>query len=278
MNVTAALAFVAVASFGTPCWPQAADSPQAKALKLGASLIGLGRLAEGRAQLDAAQAAGASLAQVEFHRARAFVREGNKDAAFAALDRAVTGGMQVAANLESEADFAPLRQDPRYKTVLAGVDRNAHPCAHQPESRQFDFWIGEWDVSAPSMTAGPARSRIELVEDRCIIAEYYENGPYAGRSLNVYDAAAKKWRQFWVDNKGGLSQYEGEFKDRKMAFANNNVPNPGGPPAIGKMTFFDLGPNQVRQLIEQSTDEGKTWTVVFDGTYTRRKAAVAGPR
>ena len=37
-----------------------------------------------------------------------------------------------------------------------------------------------------------------------------------------------------------------------------------------RMTFFNQGPNQVRQLGHISTDGGKTWTVTFDLTYVRK--------
>jgi hypothetical protein len=37
-----------------------------------------------------------------------------------------------------------------------------------------------------------------------------------------------------------------------------------------RMTFFNEGPNQVRQLGHQSKDGGKTWTVTFDLTYVRK--------
>ena len=195
-----------------------------------------------------------------------------RDEAFKALDQAVAGGFQLQATLDAETAFANLRKDAKWQALTERIARNVHPCAYQPESRQFDFWIGEWDVQVPGMTV-PATSRIELVEDRCIIAEYYENGPYAGRSLNVYDTATKKWRQFWVDNKGGVSHYEGEFKDGKMVYLNDNAGTPGGPPAIGRMTFWSEGPDEVRQYVEQSTDGGKTWTVAFNGTYKRRKKA-----
>jgi hypothetical protein len=54
--------------------------------------------------------------------------------------------------------------------------------------------------------------------------------------------------------------YEGDF------------PPPGGTePVKNKMTFFDQGKNQVRQLGEQSADGGRTWTVTYDLTYRRRQ-------
>lgn len=258
----------------------AAFAPLAKAeptdtmlrVRYGASLIGAGQVEAGLTELTVAETQGAPPVQVAFHRARAYATDGRTDEAFKALDQAVAGGFQLQATLDAETAFANLRKDAKWQALTERIARNVHPCAYQPESRQFDFWIGEWDVQVPGMTV-PATSRIELVEDRCIIAEYYENGPYAGRSLNVYDTATKKWRQFWVDNKGGVSHYEGEFKDGKMVYLNDNAGTPGGPPAIGRMTFWSEGPDEVRQYVEQSTDGGKTWTVAFNGTYKRRKKA-----
>ena len=38
-----------------------------------------------------------------------------------------------------------------------------------------------------------------------------------------------------------------------------------------RMPFFNQGSDRVRQLQEQSADGGKTWSVSFDGLYTRKK-------
>jgi hypothetical protein len=38
-----------------------------------------------------------------------------------------------------------------------------------------------------------------------------------------------------------------------------------------RMTFFNQGPAQVRQLGHISSDGGKTWAVSFDLTYVRKK-------
>ena len=37
-----------------------------------------------------------------------------------------------------------------------------------------------------------------------------------------------------------------------------------------RMTFFNQGPNQVRQLGQISTDGGQTWGVSYDLTYIRK--------
>jgi len=143
-----------------------------------------------------------------------------------------------------------------------------------PESRQLDFWIGEWDVSPTGkpVPAKPSRSRIELSDDGCVVNELYTTQPggYTGRSLNAYDANKKHWEQFYVDNAGGLNHFIGHGRDGNMYFEGDFPPAGKTEPVKNKMTFFAQGKDQVRQLGEQSTDGGKTWTVTYDLTYRRR--------
>jgi hypothetical protein len=156
----------------------------------------------------------------------------------------------------------------------------APPCAGKAEHRALDFWVGEWDVrktGAPE-TAPPSRSRIELVEDQCVVQESYTTpAGYSGRSLNAYDPEKKRWEQFWVDNQGGIHHYLGQARGGNMYYEAEGIRplGPTSPLARVRMTFFNQGPDQVRQLGEQSTDGGKTWTVAYDLTYRRRKAAGA---
>jgi hypothetical protein len=75
------------------------------------------------------------------------------------------------------------------------------PCVIGP-SRQFDFWIGQWQVSnaAGKLVAG---SHIESDLDGCVVKERWLplSGP-RGRSLNSYDATTGEWRQTWVPQQG----------------------------------------------------------------------------
>jgi hypothetical protein len=155
------------------------------------------------------------------------------------------------------------------------------PCVG-PEHRVLDFWVGEWDVrrtGAPETTP-PSRSRIELIEGQCVVYESYSTpAGYSGRSFNAYHPDKKRWEQFWVDNQGGVHQYVGQARDGNMYYEAEGVrtQGPTSPLARVKMTFFNQGKDQVRQLGEQSTDGGKTWSVAYDLTYRRRKPAEAKP-
>lgn len=43
------------------------------------------------------------------------------------------------------------------------------PCTTRPEYRQFDFWIGEWDVQAGGNQAGT--NSVQLILGDCVIFE-----------------------------------------------------------------------------------------------------------
>lgn len=148
------------------------------------------------------------------------------------------------------------------------------PCANAPEHHALDFWVGEWDVRGVKQPAGapPSHSRIEAIEDGCVIYEQYTTPRgYSGRSFNAYHPERKQWEQFWVDNQGEIHHYVGQAHDGNMYYEAKDV-LVSGMPGRGdvRMTFFRLDANHVRQLGEASTDGGKTWTTMYDLTYTRR--------
>src|SRR5262245_25311370 len=90
------------------------------------------------------------------------------------------------------------------------------------EHRQFDFWLGEWDVTdAKGKVAG--RNRIVALHDGCVLQEVWSGtGGFTGTSLNAYDADRKQWLQTWVDNSGGVLQLAGSFTGGRMALAGES--------------------------------------------------------
>jgi hypothetical protein len=142
------------------------------------------------------------------------------------------------------------------------------PCA-APEYRQFDFWVGKWKVVDPKGQAQGV-NEIENILGGCVVRENWKGvGGMNGTSLNIYDAPAKRWRQSWVDSNGSVLLLEGEFRDGKMVLEGTR---PGKDGAVRhRITWQRLAGNadRVRQLWEASRDGGKTWSVLFDGTYVR---------
>jgi hypothetical protein len=154
----------------------------------------------------------------------------------------------------------------------------AGPACATAEYRQFDFWIGEWDVSLNGQAAGT--NSITREHSGCAIAERWVGAKgLTGSSLNVYDAATGRWHQTWVDSAGSLLLLDGRFSDGAMRLAS---PAPadagaveGGAIALQRITWTPNADGTVRQLWEQSQDGGKSWTVAFDGLYRRKAGAPA---
>lgn len=146
----------------------------------------------------------------------------------------------------------------------------AQPCRASEAYRQLDFWVGEWEVQGPKgKTAGT--SSVQLILNDCVVFENWTGASgYTGKSFNLYNAQARKWKQIWVDDRGGILEFTGEFKDGAMRYTGQSTAQ-DGKPVIDRLTFFPLAEGRVRQLWEQSPDQGKTWNTIFDGTYIRRK-------
>ena len=142
------------------------------------------------------------------------------------------------------------------------------PCESRPESRQFDFWLGEWAVISEGKTV--ATSRIEKGASGCLILETYQQPDgFSGHSINFYDPVLSRWRQTWADSTGNASEFVGDFRDKAMRFEGETHAM-GGRKVLRRMTLFDLGNGEVRQYSEKSTDGGATWAQHYDFRYVRK--------
>ena len=143
--------------------------------------------------------------------------------------------------------------------------------------RQLDFWIGEWDVYDPDGKQ-VGRSRIELATGGRVVLESWTGaGGLVGSSMNFYDGEDGRWHQVWVDARGGVLRFDGSYTDGALRYAGESA-LPDGGRQRERLTFAPLVGGRVHQLWEQSQDDGRSWTVVFDGTYVpRQDTATAEP-
>jgi hypothetical protein len=145
------------------------------------------------------------------------------------------------------------------------------PACTAAEYRQFDFWQGDWDVrDASGKIVG--RNRIVSLHGGCALQESWTGaGGVSGTSVNVYDNDRKRWHQTWVDNGGGLLHLDGGIVDGAMVLRGESIAaDASSKPTLQRITWTPQSDGRVRQLWESSSDSGKTWSVVFDGIYSKR--------
>ncbi len=153
-------------------------------------------------------------------------------------------------------------------TVFAGESKseNPAPCS-SVEHSQFDFWLGEWEVTnltRPGGAAPPAVNRISSLHDGCTLREDYQApSGYTGTSLTFYDGSSHLWHQTWIDNQGQALHLNGTLIDGSMVLADPPEAQP-----LNRITWTPQPEGRVRQLWEVSTDAGENWSVVFDGLYS----------
>jgi len=194
---------------------------------------------------------------------RQYALAGDKEKALAILDQLGKHGFAAVNMLNADDDLVSLRSDPRWKSALVEMNRAAHPCLNAPEFRQFDYWLGEWDVEIGGQKL--AKSSIQLILDDCVIFENYtDSRGYAGKSFSIYDAPHKKWEHRYVDTGGAFHLWSGGLDNGVMTFRWDHDGS------FNRMTYTKEGPDRVRQILETSAD-GTTWTKTYDGLYIRRR-------
>jgi hypothetical protein len=134
------------------------------------------------------------------------------------------------------------------------------PACQAPEYRQFDFWIGEWEVKNPAgKVAGT--NRISKISGGCgLLEEWTGAGGVTGKSINAWDASRKQWHQTWVGADGTVLHLDGAFSDGRMRLEN----------ATDRITWTPNPDGTVRQHWEKP-DQSGAWKTVFDGTYAKKR-------
>jgi hypothetical protein len=144
------------------------------------------------------------------------------------------------------------------------------PCLTSPERRQFDFWVGEWDVMTPS--GGLAgHSSVQVISGGCALLENWTStrGGH-GKSINAYNAATKQWQQYWIGQDGNVTEYrESSWSGKALSFLARTPVAGGSGVSLQRLTFTPMTDGTVRQLGEISADEGKTWKTAYDFRYHR---------
>jgi len=148
------------------------------------------------------------------------------------------------------------------------------PCT-EAQQKQFDFWVGEWDLTWPRNIAGEmaqGSNSVKRTLDGCVVQENFsalDSMPLRGMSVSTFDARSGKWKQTWVDNQGAYLDFVGQFKDGQMTLQRKAM-KPDGSRVQQRMIYKNISPNEFDWSWERSLDNGKTWQVLWPIHYKRK--------
>lgn len=142
-----------------------------------------------------------------------------------------------------------------------------------PEFREFDFWLGEWELSWHDSVGRTVHGSniIRKMLDNFVVHESFSDptNKLFGQSWSVYNPQRKLWHQTWVDNQGSYMDFTGGMTDGNMILGRSFV-GPKGRTVHQRMVFFDITPNSLSWRWESSLDAGKTWKELWLIRYKRK--------
>jgi len=145
------------------------------------------------------------------------------------------------------------------------------PGCDSPESRQLDFWLGDWDLTYGD--GGKGRNRISKILDGCAILEEFSGAPGVqldGRSVSMFDRTSGRWKQAWVDNSGAYLDFVGSTDNGNPVFSREATARDGRK-FLQRMIFIDVKPQGFTWLWQRSDDGGASWKTSWEIRYERVK-------
>ena len=138
------------------------------------------------------------------------------------------------------------------------------------EARQFDFWLGEWDLSWGE--GGRGKNRISKEHGGCVIQEKFDGRPgmaFTGMSVSVYNPRRGVWQQTWVDSNGTYLDLEGGFDGGEMILMCER--DVEGKNALLRMVFHNIQDDALDWRWERSFDGGESWEPRWEIHYERAR-------
>jgi len=162
------------------------------------------------------------------------------------------------------------------------------------EAAQFDFLIGQWDLTVtPKVSSLAARIHGAPrllgtwkawraldgfgIEDELRIVDGSGNPSALSHALRVYDANDRKWVITGVDAyRGKSSSSSAEWRNGEM-IATGQGTDQEGKAYLTRTRYFDITASSFKYQQDRSTDNGRTWE---EGTVriAAKRVATAAPR
>jgi hypothetical protein len=142
-----------------------------------------------------------------------------------------------------------------------------YSCIQKTEHRQFDFWIGNWQVSDKEGGKIYGKNTITSEGDGCLLTERWKSASGgSGSSINYYNPGDGQWHQLWVDSGNSIIDIAGGIEDGSMVLTGDIYYLLEKRQTSFRGRWTPLPDGSVRQFFEEQDDQG-VWQPWFDGYY-----------
>jgi hypothetical protein len=158
------------------------------------------------------------------------------------------------------------------------------------EARQFDFWIGSWDIQQRILGADggwlmfPGKTSVSSALGGAALIEHWHgtvqffwegmNSPSVmeGLSVRAFDEESGEWEIHWMDSRHPVfgKPYVGSFDDGVGTFLRD-WQTEEGEKRWGRIRFSEIQPNSVRWELAISDDQDNGWSTLWVMEMTRRE-------
>ncbi|MGD8496138.1 MAG: hypothetical protein PVF05_08075 [Gemmatimonadales bacterium] len=162
----------------------------------------------------------------------------------------------------------------------------------EPEARQFDFWLGEWDVQNHNrppngdrwFETGRATDRVYTVLGGCAVVEHWRGyafpqaGHIVGFSVRAWNPAAESWEAalLWPIGPNASFGTPSGGADGDDLVLRNQFEGSDGSTVLSRLLFTDIDDDAFTWMNGISHDGGDTWQASWRMDFTRRPATAAG--
>ncbi len=168
--------------------------------RLGVCLQGMGKHQRALDAFQKARAKGMPVSIVGYNISAVYASMGQTDRAIGQLTEAVKQGYAQVDQMSTDPDLQSIRGDASFASLVEQAKHNQSPCDYKPENRQFDFWVGDWDVVT---TNEDSRQESVTLNGPLAIASFGRTGPHAAMPAMPGRATTSITRTLTAGNNSG---------------------------------------------------------------------------
>lgn len=157
---------------------------------------------------------------------------------------------------------------------------NGSIACQSSEAKTFDFLLGKWEgvekriIEGKEIAVSTSEIQIEKALGGCALRETWEvregsRKLFSALLLRSYDVESRKWLLSYVDDNLNHQFYEGRNESGQWRFFRDGMAE--GKPLLIRITWSQVVNDKFDQIIERSSDSGKTWVLKSVISYTRKK-------